>query len=218
MALELLPRDQRFQKTTPSFEFLEFIDTHARFRADSDGIHDLGVEVEQYSRIQQAFSHGLLVRSEPKIEERPGREVAPGQGTHGWASGHVFFFSLENDLVIGLELVEHANPFSKDRSSVLDGDVDRVERVERLTSVQADCLTLLQCLDRLIDHGCGLPKLGDQLPVLREPLQELVADVVHRRSFQVLVSKSGRMAFPRIQILPKIVFSRSSFNAKGTKP
>jgi hypothetical protein len=35
---------------------------------------------------------------------------------------------------------------------------------------------------RLYVQGCGLPKLGDQLPVLRESLQELVADVVRQRS------------------------------------
>ena len=126
--------------------------------------------------------------------------------------------ALSDDLVIGLKLVEHADPLSEDGSSVLDGDVDRVERVQGLTFVQADCLTLLQCLDGFIDHGCGLPKLGDQLPLFRESLQELVTDVVHRRSSRASVIRSGWLAFPRNQTLHKIVFGRSSFNRSGTMP
>src|SRR5271157_6042691 len=81
---------------------------------------------------------------------------------------------------------ERTNPLSEDRCSVLDGEIDRVERVEGLTFAQADSLTPLQCLDCLVNHGCGLPNLGDQLPVLRESLQELVTDVVHRRLSRTL--------------------------------
>ena len=78
----------------------------------------------------------------------------------------MYYFCLEDDLVDRLELVKHADPLSEDRSGVLDGDVDRVERVERLTFVQADCRTPLQRLDGFENHRCGLPKLGDELPLL----------------------------------------------------
>src|SRR5208337_2786261 len=156
----------------------------------------------------------LIVGSEAQIEESPRREVASGQGTHGRTRGHVFVLRLGDGLVIGLELVKHADPLSEDGSGVLDGEVDRVERVDEFTFDQADCLTLLQCLDGLENHGCGLPKLADEFPVLRESLQELVADVPHRRASRASLSRSGWMAFPRIRTLLKIVFGRSSFNGR----
>ena len=70
-----------------------------------------------------------------------------------------------DNLAIGLELIEHADPLGEDGRSVLDGDVDRVERVEGLTFAQVGGLTLLQRLDGLVNHGCGLPKFANQLPV-----------------------------------------------------
>jgi hypothetical protein len=49
-----------------------------------------------------------------------------------------------------------------------------VELVKGFAFVQADRLSLLQCLDGFLDHGYGLPKVADQLSLFRESLRELV--------------------------------------------
>jgi hypothetical protein len=65
-------------------------------------------------------------------------------------------------------------------------------------------------------HGCGLPRLGDQPPFFGEPLHDLVADVVHRRSSRASMSRLDGITPDSNSA--KIVFTGSAFNSSGTMP